>query len=129
GEDLRQVSTASVDLVFSFMTLQHVPKSTIIFNYIREASRVLTEGGIAFLQFRVLPTGISFLTAKYYIATRWPPLLSNSLRRLWGLLCGHNRTRDHFAAKYESWRGCALKPSAIEAAAAAEHLHVEKAGD
>src|SRR5438552_14889889 len=26
GEDLRQVSTASVDLVFSFMTLQHVPK-------------------------------------------------------------------------------------------------------
>jgi ubiquinone/menaquinone biosynthesis C-methylase UbiE len=127
GEDLHQLGTAGIDFAFSFMTLQHVPGPTTVLRYIRETSRVFTQGGVACLQFRVLPEGMSLPGVTYYLATRWSPLLIGGLRRAWDLIHRHNRTRAHFASKYESWRGCVLRPSAIEATAAAANLQVKNA--
>jgi ubiquinone/menaquinone biosynthesis C-methylase UbiE len=129
GEDLHQLGDSSVELVFSFMTLQHVPEASSVLQYISEASRVLTEGGTAFLQFRVRPGGMSLSAVKHYLATQAPPLLIKPIRKVWDVLNGHNRTRARWASDYESWRGCALTPGAIEAAAMAARLHVRSAGD
>jgi ubiquinone/menaquinone biosynthesis C-methylase UbiE len=129
GEDLHQLGAGSIDFVFSFMMLQHVPKASTILQYLRETGRVLTEGGTSFLQFRVLPDGMSLRAVKHGLATYGPRLLINPLRKAWDLLNGHNRTRARWASTYESWRGCALRPRVIEAAAAAAHLHVRSAGD
>lgn len=45
------VESASVDLVYSFIVLQHVEKYDIFENYVREAFRVLRTNGIAILYF------------------------------------------------------------------------------
>jgi hypothetical protein len=129
GEELHQLDVASVDLVFSFMTLQHVPRASTILQYVREASRVLTKGGTAFMQFRVRPEGMSIQAIKQGLTTQGPPLLIKSIRKIWDLLNGHNRLRARWASDYQSWCGCALRPRVIEAAAAAAGLRVRSAGD
>jgi SAM-dependent methyltransferase len=45
GRDLNPVESASVDLVFSYIVLQHIPSREVIGNYILEAARVLRPGG------------------------------------------------------------------------------------
>ncbi len=51
GSDLA-VPDATVDDVFSYITLQHVPGKENILSYVRETSRVLRVGGKAALQVR-----------------------------------------------------------------------------
>lgn len=46
------VKSESLDLVFSYITLQHVPTKTAQLRYLREACRVLTPGGHMLIQVR-----------------------------------------------------------------------------
>jgi ubiquinone/menaquinone biosynthesis C-methylase UbiE len=46
GGDLEGVADRSVDFVWSFAVFQHVPDKRAIFNYFKEAARVLRPGGI-----------------------------------------------------------------------------------
>jgi SAM-dependent methyltransferase len=52
GADLDVVPDRSVDEVFSYITLQHVPSSAAVLRYLEEASRVLRPGGQGALQVR-----------------------------------------------------------------------------
>jgi SAM-dependent methyltransferase len=52
GADLDVVSDRSVDDVFSYITLQHVPGRAAVLRYLEEAGRVLRPGGQGALQVR-----------------------------------------------------------------------------
>jgi ubiquinone/menaquinone biosynthesis C-methylase UbiE len=51
GESLAGVPTASVDFVFSYLVLQHMPKSELVRSSIREMMRILLPGGAFLFQF------------------------------------------------------------------------------
>jgi SAM-dependent methyltransferase len=64
GHDLADLADQSVDIVFSYITLQHVPTASGLLSYIRESARVLRPGGRAALQVRangVVATGLDFV--------------------------------------------------------------------
>jgi ubiquinone/menaquinone biosynthesis C-methylase UbiE len=44
GRSLRPIGDASVDLVFSYLTFQHLP-DRVLFDYLHESRRVLRDGG------------------------------------------------------------------------------------
>jgi ubiquinone/menaquinone biosynthesis C-methylase UbiE len=52
GVDLDVVPDRSVDEVFSYITLQHVPNPAVVLRYLEEAGRVLRPGGLGALQVR-----------------------------------------------------------------------------
>jgi SAM-dependent methyltransferase len=52
GHDLVDLADQSVDIVFSYISLQHVPTTSHLLSYIRETARVLRPGGQAALQVR-----------------------------------------------------------------------------
>lgn len=52
GSDLAGVESASVDVVFSYIVLQHVPTVAGQLEYFRETRRVLRPGGVAAIQIR-----------------------------------------------------------------------------
>ena len=56
GGDLEGVANSSVDFVWSFAVFQHVPDKRAIFNYFKEAARVLRPGGIFRLHMKGLWT-------------------------------------------------------------------------
>ncbi|HSV64809.1 MAG TPA: class I SAM-dependent methyltransferase [Mycobacteriales bacterium] len=61
GSDLSGLADQSVDVVFSYITMQHVPTGAGQLSYVRETARVLRPGGQAALQFRangVLPVAL-----------------------------------------------------------------------
>jgi SAM-dependent methyltransferase len=51
GADLSCVASASMDFVFSYLVLQHLPEEALAFQYIREMLRVLRPGGVFLFQF------------------------------------------------------------------------------
>jgi ubiquinone/menaquinone biosynthesis C-methylase UbiE len=51
GIDLRNAPNESVDFVFSYLVLQHLPKEELVRTYIREMHRVLKPEGICLFQF------------------------------------------------------------------------------
>jgi ubiquinone/menaquinone biosynthesis C-methylase UbiE len=51
GETLSGVESASVDFVFSYLVLQHMPTKEVVFNSIQEMMRVLHPGGVFLFQF------------------------------------------------------------------------------
>lgn len=66
GDDLDGIADESVDFVWSFAVFQHVPDKAAIFNYFREAARVLRPGGIFRLHMKglwTLPMGRVMLEA------------------------------------------------------------------
>jgi SAM-dependent methyltransferase len=52
GADLGMLADGSVEEVFSYITLQHVPTSAAVLRYLEEAGRVLRPGGRGALQVR-----------------------------------------------------------------------------
>ena len=58
GIDLRGIPDRSVDFVFSYIVLQHIPDPQISLGYIREFGRVLRPGGSAYFQVNNLPSGL-----------------------------------------------------------------------
>jgi ubiquinone/menaquinone biosynthesis C-methylase UbiE len=51
GERLSGIESASVDFVFSYLVLQHMPTKEVVFNSIREMMRILRPGGAFLFQF------------------------------------------------------------------------------
>jgi SAM-dependent methyltransferase len=51
GIDLREAPDESVDFVFSYLVLQHLPKDELVRAYIREMHRVLRRDGLCLFQF------------------------------------------------------------------------------
>jgi SAM-dependent methyltransferase len=51
GIDLREAPDESVDFVFSYLVLQHLPKEELVRAYIREMHRVLKADGLCLFQF------------------------------------------------------------------------------
>lgn len=58
GYDLDFLGDGSIDFVFSYITFQHIPKTAVTFNYIREAGRVLRRGGHFYFQVNNMPRGL-----------------------------------------------------------------------
>jgi ubiquinone/menaquinone biosynthesis C-methylase UbiE len=58
GESLPGVEARSVDFVFSYLVLQHMPSKDVVFSSIREMMRILAPGGAFLFQFNgsQLPT-------------------------------------------------------------------------
>jgi len=51
GETLPGIESASVDVVFSYLVLQHMPTKEVVFSSIREMIRILRPGGAFLFQF------------------------------------------------------------------------------
>jgi len=51
GVDLGNVPSESVDFVFSYLVLQHLPDVQLVYGYIREMFRVLKPSGMCLFQF------------------------------------------------------------------------------
>jgi SAM-dependent methyltransferase len=56
GQGLSQVRTQSVDFVFNYLVLQHVPTKDLALRYVREMLRVLRPGAPFCFQFNSCPT-------------------------------------------------------------------------
>jgi ubiquinone/menaquinone biosynthesis C-methylase UbiE len=56
GSDLSGVGTESVDFVFSYIVLQHMPAPEFALLYVREMLRVVKVGGTFLFQFNSVPT-------------------------------------------------------------------------
>jgi SAM-dependent methyltransferase len=117
GEDLGAIRDGSVDDVFSYITLQHVPDRAAVLRYVEDAGRVLRPGGRGALQVRrpgLLPRAIDLaghlahavqgrrVWSRAWRGTRIPPpalleaaarsgaraeLRPRGRRHLWVLLC------------------------------------------
>lgn len=124
GESLQPIASESVDFVFSFWVLQHIPDANVVLNYICETKRILKNNGIALLQFRVMPSDSILTRVKYYIFTHWPSSLTKFLMGIWDVFKGHAGLRAKFAREYSAWRGCALPTKDIQAAATENHLRI-----
>lgn len=51
GADLSCVAAGTIDFVFSYLVLQHLPSEELVFGYVREFLRVLRPGGAFLFQF------------------------------------------------------------------------------
>jgi ubiquinone/menaquinone biosynthesis C-methylase UbiE len=56
GADLSDLSNESVDFVFSYIVLHHMPDRALALGYIREMLRLLKAGGLFLFQFSTLRT-------------------------------------------------------------------------
>jgi ubiquinone/menaquinone biosynthesis C-methylase UbiE len=118
GNDFPGIADRSIDFVFSFIVLQHVPEPTIVKDYLRETARVLKPDGLAYLQFRTdVPTPYrqpSIAFRAFRAATHPRRALRTALTRLRVLVFPRTtepplnwKLADEFG-RFESWRGCAL---------------------
>src|SRR6185369_8644736 len=55
GSDLSQFPDEKFDFVYSYAVFQHIPSRDVVFNYLREARRVLKTGGVLRCQINGLP--------------------------------------------------------------------------
>jgi SAM-dependent methyltransferase len=61
GSDLKLFPDENFDFVYSYAVFQHIPSGEVVFQYLREARRVLKTGGVLRCQINGLPA-----TAKQY---------------------------------------------------------------
>lgn len=136
GNDFPGVADRSVDFVFSFIVLQHVPEPQIVKDYLRETARVLKPGGLAYLQFRTdvqtFPQHRSFFSRAWRALTHPRRAARTLLARLRARLFTPNAANsspswslgDEFG-RFESWRGCALPAEEVEPFATSLGLRTE----
>ncbi|MFN4295019.1 MAG: class I SAM-dependent methyltransferase [Thermoflexales bacterium] len=67
GVDLQPLADASHDVVFSYLTLQHVPSRKLALGYIDEFCRVLRPGGLICVQFSYRR---AYWLRRFYVAAR-----------------------------------------------------------
>ncbi len=125
GNDFPGVAAGSIDFVFSFIVLQHVPEPQIVKDYFREAARVLKSGGLAYLQFRTdvqtFPQHQSFFFRAFRALTHPRRATRTLIARLRAQLfpsrptgASSNWTLADEFGRFESWRGCALPAEEVE---------------
>jgi len=136
GNDLPGVADRSVDFVFSFIVLQHVPDPQIVKDYLRETARVLKSGGLAYLQFRTdvqtFPQGLSLAFRAFRAVTHPRRAFHTAIRRLRARLFpprtlepSSNWTLADEFGRFESWRGSALPAAEVEPFALSLGLRTE----
>ena len=103
GNDLAVIPDGSVDDVFSYITLQHVPSRRMVLRYLEEAGRVLRPAGRGALQVRhpgLLPSTIDITGHLVHAAQG---------RRVWS----------------PEWRGTRIRASSLLRAASRSGARVE----
>ena len=116
GKDLGCVQTGSVDFVFSYLVLQHLPSKALVLQYVREMLRVLRPGGAFLFQFN----------------GGFEPTMKWRGRLAWGLVdafwsAGLVRVSRAAASRFgfdpeaagRSWRGTAIRAERVADAAIA----------
>ncbi len=103
GRDLDAVPDASVEAVFSYITLQHVPEAATLRRYLVEAQRVLAPGGRAALQVR---------------RPGWRAAAIDNAGHLWFRLAGRPTTAPE-------WRGTRLGAAELLATRRGPGFHLE----
>lgn len=115
GTDLSCVRAASVDYVFSYLVLQHLPSEQLTVRYIQEMLRVLRPGGIFLFQFNGGFTPTMNLRGR---------LIWGTVDALWSmrLLAASRRFASFFGLDPEvagkTWRGPAISAQRVAAAVA-----------
>src|SRR5438309_3359853 len=69
GVSLGGVPTASADLVLSFTVFQHIPRVSVIRDYLTEAGRVLKPGGVLVFQWNNQPGALWWRFRRAVLAT------------------------------------------------------------
>ena len=110
GTDLSCVASESLELVFSYLVLQHLPEESLAFRYIQEMLRVLRPGGGFLFQFN----------AGFQPTMNWRGRMAwGVVDALWSMRLGHvSRTVASLfgfdsCAAGKSWRGAALHAQRI----------------
>ena len=118
GSDLKPIKNNCIDLVFSFIVLQHVLREEIVLSYIKECGRVLRTNGIAFLQFRTYTPEmrISENPIKKVLLFPWrkyikPTMVRSGSKRRVNPVNSLNETFDQ---EFEVWHGCKVSTLAVE---------------
>jgi SAM-dependent methyltransferase len=70
GVDLSNFEDGMFDLVFSYITFQHIPCAAITQQYIREMGRVLKRGKHAYFQVNNARLGLAFVRARLQLGSR-----------------------------------------------------------
>jgi SAM-dependent methyltransferase len=113
GTDLSCVASGSLNFVFSYLVLQHLPEESRTFQYVRELIRVLRPGGAFLFQFN----GGFDATMNWRGRTAW-----GVVDALWSMRL---RTASRAVAAVfgfdpcaagKSWRGAAIEAGRIEQA-------------
>jgi ubiquinone/menaquinone biosynthesis C-methylase UbiE len=113
GADLGCLASDSVDFIFAYLVLQHLPHEQLVFSYVREMLRVLRPGGAFLFQFN----GSHQPTMNLRGRLAW-----GVVDALWSArLLKLSRSTASFlgldpAAAGKSWRGAAIEASQIVAA-------------
>jgi SAM-dependent methyltransferase len=113
GIDLSPVPDESVDFVFSYLVLQHLPERGLVQTYIGEILRILRIGGICLFQFH--STENPTMNRRGRIAwTCVNALWSLQLRGLGRHVARTLRLDPHMVGK--SWHGAPISASAVAVA-------------
>lgn len=113
GNDLGCLASGSVEFVFSYLVLQHLPEEALALGYIREMLRVLKPGGAFLFQFNgsKAPTmNLRGRLAWQAVDAVWAAGFPQASRRL-AAFAGLNPV---LAGR--SWRGAALDAAKVEQA-------------
>jgi ubiquinone/menaquinone biosynthesis C-methylase UbiE len=113
GDNLGTVEGSSVDFVFSYLVLQHMPVEAMAINYILEMLRVLRPGGAFLFQFnssRAQNMNLRGRIAWGFVDALWSAHL-RALSRALATAFGFDP-----ATAGKSWRGAAIDVERVESA-------------
>jgi ubiquinone/menaquinone biosynthesis C-methylase UbiE len=136
GSDLRPIISHSIDLVFSYLVLQHVLDEKIVLNYIRESARVLRCGGTAFMQVRTYtPDKVIDQSVLAKIKSRIPEPIKKQIKRVFfkekdrpaALTRPPASLEEQFKHNCAVWSGCGVNLYAISEVTKSCNLEVVKA--
>ena len=112
GSDLAGLEDESFDYCYSYAVFQHIPSADVVWNYLREARRVLKPGGLMKVQLNGLPVPAG--------DSRPEPVRGWSLRAA----VPGNLVRPPAVCSPDTWSGVRLRPEEVARFAADEKLHL-----
>ena len=116
GADLSGFADESVDFCYSYAVFQHIPDKNVVWSYLREASRVLKEGGLLKCQLSGLPDGED--------ESLLPPRNGWSLRGAVPRTGRTPRGRTSAETSANTWRGVSFRPEEVAQFAAGQNLQL-----
>src|SRR5208283_1365660 len=112
------IENASVDFVFSYLVLQHMPNKKLVFNSIREMMRILRPGGVFLFQFNGSDRATMNLKGRA-ISRLLDELTSLGMKGISRRIAGLARIDPGMVGK--TWRGPALSAREVEGAVRSAH--------